>query len=151
MELIRNKRYLGLALFGLFNILLGALELLHVIPSSGTTTPVIPSIISGIIILALGLYLSRKPEAEVMPDERIKRRDMKVFTVTFLIVFLYVIFLTLIDVLWSAGLINLGDFFLFLPRPSDITQIFPRYMSIISVAIISWVALTVYYNKKGDV
>ena len=62
MELIRNKRYLGLALFGLFNILLGALERLHIIPASGA----------------------------------------------------------------NPGIPNTGQFFLFLPRPSDITQIFPE-------------------------
>lgn len=150
MKLINNKMYLGLVLFGLFNILLGALERLHIIPAS-SANPGIPSIVSGIIILTIGLYLSRKPELEVMPDERTKRRDMKVSAGAFLTVLLYVVFLTLIDVLWSANLINPGQFFLFLPRPSDITQIFPRYMSIISVAIISWVALTLYYNRKGDI
>jgi hypothetical protein len=150
MRIIKNKRYLVLVFIGLFNILLGALESLNLIPTSRANTG-FGSIVGGLIVLAIGLYLSRKPEMEVMPDERTKRRDMKVFTAAFLIVFLYVIFLMLIDVLWSANLINLGQFFLFLPRPSDITQIFPRDMSIISVAIISWVALTVYYDKKGDI
>lgn len=150
MKLITNKRYLVLIFIGLFNILLGALERLNIIPRSGANAG-FGYIVGGLIVLIIGLYLSRKPEAEVIPDERIKRRDMKVYTVAFLIVFLYVIFLMLIDVLWSANLIDLGDFFLFLPRPSEITQIFPRYMAIISVAIISWVALTVYYNKKGDI
>jgi hypothetical protein len=150
MKIIKNKRYLVLVFIGLFNILLGTLERLNLIPTSRANAG-FGYIVGGLIVLAIGLYLSRKPEMEVMPDERTKNRDMKVFTVAFLIVFLYVIFLMMIDVLWSVKLIDLGDFFLFLPRPSDITQIFPRYMSIISVAIISWVALTVYYDKKGDI
>jgi hypothetical protein len=150
MELIRNKRYLALVFFGLFNILLGALERLNIIPAS-SPNPGFASIVAGVIILVIGLYLSRKPETEVMPDERTKMRGMKAYTATFLITFLYVVFLALVDVLWSVNLINLGDSFIFLPRPSDFTQIFPRYMSIISVALISWVALTVYYNRKGDI
>jgi hypothetical protein len=150
MELIRNKRYLGLVFFGLFEILLGVAQHLKIIPSSGAGTPGIPSIVAGLFILAIGLYLSRKPDIEAMPDERTRKRDMKVFTGAFAIVFIYVISLMLIDVLWATRIINLGDFFLFLPRPSDITQIFPRYMSILFVALIAWVALTVYYNKKSD-
>jgi hypothetical protein len=150
MELIRNKRYLGLVFFGLFNILLGALERLNIIPTSYANAG-FGYIVGGLVVLAIGLYLSRKPETEVMHDERTKKRDMKTYTVTFLITFLYLIFLMLFDVLWSANLINLGDFFLFLPRPSDITQIFPRYMSILFLALISWVSLTVYYNRKGDI
>ncbi len=149
MKLINNKRYLVLVLIGLFNILLGTLERLNIIPTSSANSG-FGSIIGGLIIFIIGLYLSRKSETEVMPDERTKRRDMKVFTGAFLIILLYVVLLMLIDVLWSANLINIGQFFLFLPRPSDITQIFPRYMSIVSVALISWVALIVYYNKKDD-
>jgi hypothetical protein len=149
MKIINNKMYLGTVLFGLFEILFGALERLNIIPASGPDVG-LPNIVAGLIILAIGLYLSRKPESEVMIDERIRKRAMKVYAAAFLITFLYVIFLMLFDVLWSVGLINPGQFFLFLPRPSDITQIFPRYMSILFVAVISWVALTVYYNKKGD-
>jgi len=143
MELIRNKRYLVFVFFGLFEILLGVAQHLKIIPSSGAGTPGIPSIVAGLFILVIGLYLSRKLDIEAMPDERTRKRDMKVFTGAFAIVFIYVISLMLIDVLWAARIINLGDFFLFLPRPSDITQIFPRYISILFLALISWVSLSI--------
>ncbi|MCZ7355470.1 MAG: hypothetical protein O8C66_13290 [Candidatus Methanoperedens sp.] len=150
MKIINNKIYLGTVLFGLFNILFGALERLNIIPPSGPN-PGLPSIVAGMIILAIGLYLSRKPESEVMIDERIRKRAMKANTAAFLITFLYVVFLMLFDMLWSVNLINLGDSFLGFPSPGDFTHLFPRYMSIILVAIISVTALGIYYNKKGDV
>ena len=149
MKLINNKIYLGTVLFGLFCILLGALERLNIIPSPGPD-PGLPSIVAGMIILAIGLYLSRKPETEIMIDERIRKRAMKAYTAAFLITLLYVVFLMLFDVLWSVNLINLGDSFLGFPSPGDVTRIFPRYLSIIFVAIISVIALGIYYNKKGE-
>jgi LPXTG-motif cell wall-anchored protein len=149
MKLIRNKNYLFFVLFGIVSILLGAVERLQILPATGGT-PGLSQIIVGIIFLAAGLYLSRKPESEVVIDERIRKRDMKVYTGAFLAVLIYVTFLALMDVLWSANLIDLGDFFLIFPRP-DIKSIFSRYMSIIGVAIISVAALRVYFNRKSDV
>ena len=76
MKLINNKMYLVLVFMGLFNILLGAFERLKIIPSS-SANPGIPLIVAGIIILSIGLYYSRKPEREVMLDERIKSRQLR--------------------------------------------------------------------------
>lgn len=149
MKLIGNKNYLFFVFYGIFSILLGVSEQLHIIPATGAT-PGLSQIVVGIIFLAIGLYLSRKPESEVMIDERIRKRDMKVYTGAFRAVLLYVTFLTLMDVLWSANQIDLGDFFLIFSRP-DITIIFSRYTSIIGVAVISVVALRVYFDRKGDV
>ncbi len=148
MKLIRNKNYLFFVFYGIISILLGVVEW-HGATATGEN-PVSSQIIVGTLFLAIGLYLSRKPESEVLIDERIKKRDMKVSTGAFAAVLIYVTFLALMDVLWSSNLINLGDFFLIFPRP-DITLIFSRYMSIIGVAIISVAALRVYYNRKGDI
>ncbi|MDP3103492.1 MAG: hypothetical protein Q8M95_02670 [Candidatus Methanoperedens sp.] len=147
--MIRNKNYLFFVSFGIVYILLGASERLHIIPATGGT-PGLSQIVVGTIFLAIGLYLSRKPESEVVIDERIRKRDMKVYTGAFRAVLIYVTFLTLMDVLWSSNQIDLGDFFLIFPRP-DITMIFSRYTSIIGVAVISVVALRVYFDRKGDV
>ena len=85
-----------------------------------------------------------------MPDERTIKRDMKVQSSVFGIILAYVTLLALMDASWSSNLINMGDFFLIFSRPEDMSVLFSRYMSIIFVALISVVALTFYYNKKGD-
>jgi len=150
MKFINNKRYTLLLVLGLVNIMIGLAEMLKIIPHSGTTTPGVSMIGAGIIILIIGLYLSRTPESESMPDERTMKRDMKVQSTTFGIILAYVTLLLLMDVSWSSNSINMGDFFLIFSRPEDMSVLFSRYMSIIFVSIISVVALTFYYNKKGD-
>jgi len=69
MKLINNKRYTVLVFLGLINIMIGLAEMLKIIPHSGTTTPGVSMIGAGIIILIIGLYLSRTPESDSMPDE----------------------------------------------------------------------------------
>ncbi len=149
MKLIKNKNYLFFVFYGIVSILLGAVEWLHG-ASATDGTPGLSQIIAGTLFLVAGLYLSGKPESEVLIDERIKKRDIKASAGAFAAVIIYVTVPTLMDVLWSAKLINLGDFFLIFSRP-DITMIFSRYTSIIAVAIISVSALRIYFNRKGDV
>lgn len=151
MKIINNKRYLVFVMLGLVNILIGLSEMLKIIPYSGTATPGVSMIGSGIFVLAIGLYLSRTPESKAMPDERTKKRDMKVHSGALGIVLAYVTILTLMDALWSSNTINLGGFFLIFNHPGDMSVLFSRYMSIIFVAIVSVVVLTVYLDKKGDV
>ncbi len=150
MKLINNKRYTFLLVLGLMNIMIGLAEMLGIIPHSGTTTPGVSMMGAGIIILIIGLYLSRTSESESMPDERTMKRDMKVHSGAFGIILAYVILLALMDAIWYSNLINMGDFFLIFSRPEDMSVIFSRYMSIIFLAIISVAALTFYYDKKGD-
>ncbi|HJH31232.1 MAG TPA: hypothetical protein C5S50_03380 [Methanosarcinaceae archaeon] len=150
MKLVNNKRYTVLLVLGLVNITIGLAEMLKIIPYPGTATPGVSMMGSGIFILIIGLYLSRSPELESIPDERTMKRDMKVQSSTFGVILAYVTLLALVDASWSSNLINMGDFFLIFSRPEDMSVLFPRYMSIIFVAIISVVALTFYYNKKGD-
>ncbi len=76
MKLIRNKNYLFFVFYGIISILLGVVEW-HGATATGEN-PVSSQIIVGTLFLAMGLYLSRKPESEVLIDERIKKRDMKV-------------------------------------------------------------------------
>ena len=147
MKLINNKNYMFFVFYGITTILIGVFIRLN---NPTDITYGFSQIIVGILFIAIGLYLSRKPESEVVIDERIKKRDMKVYAGAFTALLVYVTFLTLMDVLWSANLINLGDFFFIFPRP-DITLIFSRYTSIIGVAVISVVALRVYFNRRGDV
>ena len=150
MKLINNKRYTVLLGLGLANIIIGLAEMLKIIPHSGTTTPGVSMMGAGIIILIIGLYLSRTSESDSMPDERTMKRDMKVHSGAFGIILAYVILLALMDAIWSSDLINMGDFFLIFSRPENMSVLFSRYMSIIFMAVISVVALTFYYNKKGD-
>jgi len=150
MKLINNKRYTVLLFLGFINIMIGLAEMLEIIPHSGTTTPGVSMIGAGIIILIIGLYLSRTPESESMPDERTMKRDMKVQSSAFGIILAYVTLLALMDAIWYSNSINMGDFFLIFSRPENMSVLFSRYMSIIFVAIISVVALTLYYNKKGN-
>jgi hypothetical protein len=147
MKLINNKNYMFFVFYGITSILIGVFIRLN---NPMDRTYGFSQIIVGILFLAAGLYLSRKSESEVMIDERIKKRDMKVYAGAFTAVLFYVTFLALMDVLWSANLINLGDFFLIFPRP-DITSTFSRYMSIIGVAVIFVVAFRVYFNRKCEV
>jgi len=147
MKLINNKNYMFFVFYGITSILIGIFVRLN---NPTDRTYGFSQIIVGILFLAAGLYLSRKPESEVVIDERIKKRDMKVYAAAFTAVLIYVTFLALMDVLWSVNLINLGDFFLIFPRP-DITSTFSRYMSIIGVAVISVVAFRVYFNRKCEV
>ncbi len=151
MKLINNKRFTVLLVLGLVNILIGLAEMLKIIPYSGTATPGVSMIGSGIFVLAIGLYLSRTPESKAMPDERTKKRDMKVHSGALGIVLAYVTLLALMDTLWSSNIINFGGFFLIFNKPGDISIHFSRYMSIIFVAVVSVVALTVYLDRKGDV
>ena len=150
MKLINNKRYTVLLFLGFINIMIGLAEMVEIIPHSGTTTPGVSMIGAGIIILIIGLYLSRTPESESMPDERTMKRDMKVHSGAFGMILAYVTLLALMDAIWYSNSINMGDFFLIFSRPEDMSVLFSRYMSIIFVAIISVVALTLYYNKKGN-
>ena len=150
MKLINNKRYTVLLFLGFINIMIGLAEMLEIIPHSGTTTPGVSMIGAGIIILIIGLYLSRTPESESMPDERTMKRDMKVHSGAFGIILAYVTLLALMDAIWYSNSINMGDFFLIFSRPENMSVLFSRYMSIIFVAIISVGALTFYYNKKGN-
>jgi hypothetical protein len=150
MKLINNKRYTFFLILGLFDIMIGLAKMLKIIPYSGTATPGVSMIVAGIIFLITWLYLSRTTESESMPDERTIKRDLKVQSSTFGIILAYVILLALMDAIWYSNLINMGDFFLIFSRPEDMSGLFLRYMSIIFVAIISVVALTFYYNKKGD-
>ncbi|MBW6470884.1 MAG: hypothetical protein K0A90_06660 [Methanosarcinaceae archaeon] len=149
MKLINNKRYTFFLVLGILDIMIGLAEMLEIIPHSGTTTPGVSMIVAGIIILVIGLYLSRTSESDSMLDERTMKRDMKVQSSTFGIILAYVTLLLLMDVSWSSNSINMGDFFLIFNRPEDMSVLFSRYISIIFVAIISVVALTFYYNKKG--
>lgn len=146
MKLIKNKNYLFFVFYGITSILIGVFIRLN---DPKDITYGFSQIIVGILLLAIGLYLSRKPVSEVVIDERIKKRDMKMYASSLTAVLIYVTFLALMDVLWSANLIDPGDFFLIFPRP-DITLIFSRYMSIIGVAVISVAAFGIYYNKKGE-
>ena len=151
MKLINNKRYTFLLMLGVLDIMIGLAEMLKIIPYSGTSTPGVSMTVAGTIILIIGLYLSRIPESESMPDERTMKRDLKVQSSTFGIILAYVILLALMDASWSSNLINMGNFFLIFSRPENMSVLFSRYMSIIFVAAISLVGLTFYYNKKGDV
>lgn len=147
MKLINNKKYIFFVFYGITTILIGVFVRLN---DPTDRTYGFSQIIIGILFLAIGLYLSRKPEFEVVIDERIKKRNMKMYASAFTAVLIYVTLLALMDVLWSANLINLGDFFLIFPRP-DITSTFSRYMSIIGIAVISVAAFGIYYSKKDDV
>ena len=150
MKIINNKRYTVFLVLGLVNILIGLAEIFKIIPYSGTSTPGGSMIGSGIIVLLIGYYLSRTPESKAMPDERTKKRDMKVHSGALGIVLAYVTLLTLMDALWASNRINFGGFFLIFNHPGDMSVVFSRYISIIFVAIVSVVVLTVYLEKKGD-
>jgi uncharacterized membrane protein len=86
----------------------------------------------GLLILGSALYAMRRPETEVLPDERVTRINEKAGYVAFWLVLILITLLFWSDRTWSIGI-----------------ELVDMYYAAMSVGIISWSVLRWYYNKKG--
>ncbi|MCX9025661.1 MAG: DUF2178 domain-containing protein [Candidatus Methanoperedens sp.] len=103
----------------------------------------------GILWFLYYLHISKKSKTEILTDEREIRIREKSAYKALQITLAYIMILSAIDMVFGA-LGYYGNNFMFFMTEEDLIRSVLRLTSILSIIVVSWVLLILYYGKKEE-